>query len=135
MFVSARENTLRTTSTAQRTPTSNCRREGEEENEKNTYITPELPKVNFWEQRAKTAAQRQQSTSTNQQKPPTTTTSPSKQSNNPETISDIFEELKNPAVQETFELLEEFIKIATTIPTRFGRLRAIHQLCKNEINI
>ncbi|GFT98259.1 hypothetical protein TNCV_790381 [Trichonephila clavipes] len=29
--VSARENTLRTTSTAQRTPTSNCRREGEEE--------------------------------------------------------------------------------------------------------
>ncbi|GFU00906.1 nucleic-acid-binding protein from transposon X-element, partial [Trichonephila clavipes] len=50
---------------------------------KQAYITPEPPKVNFWEQRAKTAAQRQQSTSTNQQKPPTTTTSPSKQSNNP----------------------------------------------------
>ncbi|GFT59760.1 hypothetical protein TNCV_4783241 [Trichonephila clavipes] len=66
-------------------------------------------------------------------KTPTTTTSPSKQSNNPETISDIFEELKNPAVQETFELLEEFIKIATTIPTRFGRLRAIHQLCKTKL--
>ncbi|GFV08671.1 RNA-directed DNA polymerase from mobile element jockey [Trichonephila clavipes] len=98
---------------------------------KPAYITPEPPKVNFWEQRAKTAAQRQQSTSTNQQKqakPPTDSTSPSKQSNNPETISDIFDELKNPAVQETFELLEEFIRIATTIPTRFGRLRAINQL-------
>ncbi|GFU97662.1 putative RNA-directed DNA polymerase from transposon X-element [Trichonephila clavipes] len=45
--VSARENTLRTTSTAQRTPTSNCRREGEEEKrEKNTYITPERLKNN-----------------------------------------------------------------------------------------
>ncbi|GFU57848.1 hypothetical protein TNCV_1384311 [Trichonephila clavipes] len=53
---------------------------------KPAYITPEPPKVNFWEQRAKTAAQRQQSTSTNQQKqakPPTDSTSPSKQSNNP----------------------------------------------------
>ncbi|GFU88605.1 hypothetical protein TNCV_4442821 [Trichonephila clavipes] len=34
-------------------PTSDCRREGEEEKrEENTYITAEPPKVNFWEQRA-----------------------------------------------------------------------------------
>ncbi|GFW56158.1 probable RNA-directed DNA polymerase from transposon X-element [Trichonephila clavipes] len=98
---------------------------------KPAYITPEPPKVNFWEQRAKTAAQRQQSTSTNQQKQektPTASTSQPKQNNNPETISDIFDELKNPAVQETFDLLEEFIKIATTISTRYGRLRALNQL-------
>ncbi|GFX55663.1 nucleic-acid-binding protein from transposon X-element [Trichonephila clavipes] len=106
-------------------------KEKKRQQKKPAYITPEPPKVNFWEQRAKTAAQRQQSTSTNQQKQektPTASTSQPKQNNNPETISDIFDELKNPAVQETFELLEEFIKIATTIPTRYGRLRAIHQL-------
>ncbi|GFS80726.1 RNA-directed DNA polymerase from mobile element jockey [Trichonephila clavipes] len=98
---------------------------------KPAYITPEPPKVNFWEQRAKTATQRQQSTSTNQQKqekPPTASTSQPKQNNNPETISDIFDELKNPVVQETFELLEEFIRTATTIPTRYGRFRALNQL-------
>ncbi|GFW85350.1 nucleic-acid-binding protein from transposon X-element [Trichonephila clavipes] len=106
-------------------------KEKKKQQKKPAYITPEPPKVNFWEQRAKTAAQRQQSTSTNQQKqekPPTASTSQPKQNNNPESISDIFDELKNPVVQETFDLLEEFIRIATTIPTRFGRLRAINQL-------
>ncbi|GFV54433.1 nucleic-acid-binding protein from transposon X-element [Trichonephila clavipes] len=113
-------------------------KEKKKQQRKPACITPEPPKVNFWEQRAKTAAQRKQSTSTNQQKQektPTASTSQPKQNNNPETISDIFDELKNPAVQETFDLLEEFIKIATTIPTRYGRLRAINQLCKNELNI
>ncbi|GFX77465.1 probable RNA-directed DNA polymerase from transposon X-element [Trichonephila clavipes] len=128
-----RENTRPTTLTAQKTlDIESPRRRRRKDNKKNQHTShPNSPKVNFWEQRAKLAAQRQQSTSTNQQKQektPTASTSQPKQNNNPETISDIFDELKNPAVQETFELLEEFIKIATTIPTRYGRLRAIHQL-------
>ncbi|GFU15360.1 hypothetical protein TNCV_42111 [Trichonephila clavipes] len=43
--------------------------------------------------------------------PPTTSTSTPKQNNNQEFSTDIFDELRNPAVQETFELLEQFIKI------------------------
>ncbi|GFW50075.1 hypothetical protein TNCV_2316571 [Trichonephila clavipes] len=110
-------------------------KERKKNEKKNTYITPEPPKVNFWEQRAKTAAQRQQSTSTNQQKPPTTTTSHRNKAITRKPSLIYLKNSRTPAVQETFELLEEFIKIATTIPTRFGRLRAINQLCKNEINI
>ncbi|GFT99320.1 hypothetical protein TNCV_3162141 [Trichonephila clavipes] len=96
--VSARENTRPTTSTAQKNPRHRiAEKEKKKLQKKPVYITPEPPKVNFWEQREKTAAQRQQSTSTNQQKqekPPTASTSQPKQNNNPETISDIFDELK-----------------------------------------
>ncbi|GFT46442.1 hypothetical protein TNCV_440921 [Trichonephila clavipes] len=106
--ISVRESTLPTTSTALKIlGIGSLKRRRERRTKKTVYVTPEPPKVNFWEQRAKTFAQRQQSTSTNQQKPakpPTTSTHPSKQKNNPEINTDIFDELKNPAVQETFEL-------------------------------
>ncbi|GFT76726.1 RNA-directed DNA polymerase from mobile element jockey [Trichonephila clavipes] len=35
-----------------------------------------------------------------------------------ESAEDLFDQLNSPAVRETFDLLEEFIKIATTIPTK-----------------
>ncbi|GFS45816.1 nucleic-acid-binding protein from transposon X-element [Trichonephila inaurata madagascariensis] len=99
---------------------------------KKIHVVPEPPKVNFWEECAKTATQRQQPKPTI---PPTASTSSSKQSNSPDFTSDIFDELKNPAVQETFELLEQFIEIATTIPTKYGRLRAFSKLFKDELKI
>ncbi|GFW69680.1 nucleic-acid-binding protein from transposon X-element [Trichonephila clavipes] len=100
---------------------------------KKVIDTPPPPKVNFWEQRAKNAAARQQLNPSTSKKPsqassPTANTSV-------ESAEDIFEQLNSPAVQETFDLLEEFIRIATTIPTKFGRLRAIRQMLGNELNI
>ncbi|GFT46466.1 hypothetical protein TNCV_3219621 [Trichonephila clavipes] len=84
--ISVRESTLPTTSTALKIlGIGSLKRRRERRTKKTVYVTPEPPKVNFWEQRAKTFAQRQQSTSTNQQKPakpPTTSTHPSKQKNN-----------------------------------------------------
>ncbi|GFS33592.1 hypothetical protein TNIN_418381 [Trichonephila inaurata madagascariensis] len=105
---------------------------------KKIHVVPEPPKVNFWEERAKTATQRQQPTSTDQPKPkipPAASTSSSKQSNSPDFTPDIFNELKNPAVQETFELLEQFLEIATTIPTKYGRLTAFRNMFKDELKI
>ncbi|GFV63992.1 hypothetical protein TNCV_3580161 [Trichonephila clavipes] len=61
------------------------------------HVIPEPPKVNFWEKREKTAAQRQQSTPTDQPKPanpPAALTSSSKQNNSPDFTSDIFNEIK-----------------------------------------
>ncbi|GFY55896.1 hypothetical protein TNIN_358511 [Trichonephila inaurata madagascariensis] len=104
---------------------------------KNIHIVPEPLKVNFWEKRAKTAAQHQQSTPTGQPKlanPPAASTSSSNQNNSPDFTPDIFDEL-NPAVQETFKLLEQFIVIATTIPTKYSRLWAFSKLFKDELQI
>ncbi|GFS61315.1 hypothetical protein TNIN_427731 [Trichonephila inaurata madagascariensis] len=94
--------------------------------------TPAPPKINFWEQRAKNATARQQpnpntSKKSSQATPTTTNTST-------EPAIDIFEQLNSPAVRETFDLLEKFITIAHTIPTNYGRLRAIKQLLGDEIN-
>ncbi|GFX61636.1 nucleic-acid-binding protein from transposon X-element [Trichonephila clavipes] len=109
------------------------------ENNKNTakptktvIDTPPPPKVNFWEQRAKNAAARQQPNPNTSKKPSQASTSTANTS--VETAEDIFEQLNSPAVQETFDLLEEFITIAHTIPTKYGRLRAIRKLLGNEIN-
>ncbi|GFV83653.1 hypothetical protein TNCV_3612271 [Trichonephila clavipes] len=105
---------------------------------KNIHIVPEPPKVNFWEQLAKTAAQRQQPTPTGQPKPvnpPAASTSSLNQNNSPDFNPDIFDKLKNPAVQETFELLEQFIVIATTIPTKYGHLRVFSKLFEDELQI
>ncbi|GFV19330.1 putative RNA-directed DNA polymerase from transposon X-element [Trichonephila clavipes] len=52
-------------------------------------------------------------------KTPTTTTSPSKQSNNPKPSLIYLKNSRTPPFKRHSELLEEFIKIATTIPTRF----------------
>ncbi|GFQ68561.1 putative RNA-directed DNA polymerase from transposon X-element [Trichonephila clavata] len=58
---------------------------------------------------------------------------PPKPVNSQNSHTDLFDQLKNPAVQDTFDLLEQFIVIATTIPTKYGRLRAIRQLLGEEI--
>ncbi|GFQ71183.1 RNA-directed DNA polymerase from mobile element jockey [Trichonephila clavata] len=79
---------------------------------------PEPPKVNFWEQRTQTATQRQQPNSTSQPGPSTAPPPPSNPVNDQNSPSDLFEQLKNPAVQDTFDLLEQFITIATTIPSK-----------------
>ncbi|GFQ89628.1 nucleic-acid-binding protein from transposon X-element [Trichonephila clavata] len=89
---------------------------------------PEPPKVNFWEQRTQTATQRQQPNTTTQPGPSTAPPPPSNPVNNQNSHSDLFEQLKNPAVQDTFDLLEQFITIATTIPSKVGRLKAIRNL-------
>ncbi|GFQ93257.1 hypothetical protein TNCT_624271 [Trichonephila clavata] len=100
--------------------------------QKTARIGPEPPKINYWEQRAKNATPRQQP-SANIQPGPSTTPPPPKV-NSPEDPTDIFSQLKNPAVQETFDLLEQFISIATTIPSKVGRLRAIRNLLAGEIH-
>ncbi|GFY60462.1 uncharacterized protein TNIN_4071 [Trichonephila inaurata madagascariensis] len=84
--------------------------------------TPAPPKVNFWEQRAKNITQRQQTNPSTSKKSSQATSSTVY---NTESASDIFDQLNSPAVRETFDLLEEFIQITTTIPIRYGRLRAI----------
>ncbi|GFS87912.1 hypothetical protein TNCV_4068991 [Trichonephila clavipes] len=81
---------------------------------KTVIETPPPPKVNFWEQRAKNAAARQQTNPSTSKKTPQVSTPAANTS--VEEAEDIFEQLNSPAVQETFELLEEFIKIAHTIP-------------------
>ncbi|GFQ99720.1 hypothetical protein TNCT_159041 [Trichonephila clavata] len=100
--------------------------------QKSARIVPEPPKTNYWEQRAKNATPRQQP-SANIQPGPSTAPPPPKV-NNQEDPSDIFAQLKIPAVQETFDLLEQFISIATTIPSKVGRLRAIRNLLADEIH-
>ncbi|GFR23628.1 nucleic-acid-binding protein from transposon X-element [Trichonephila clavata] len=100
--------------------------------QKTARIGPEPPKINYWEQRAKNATPRQQP-SANIQPGPSTAPPPPKV-NSPEDPTDIFSQLKNPAVQETFDLLEQFISIATTIPSKVGRLRAIRNLLAGEIH-
>ncbi|GFR11233.1 nucleic-acid-binding protein from transposon X-element [Trichonephila clavata] len=100
--------------------------------QKTARIASEPPKTNYWEQRAKNTTPRQQP-SANIQPGPSTAPPPPKV-NSPEDPTDIFSQLKNPAVQETFELLEQFISIATTIPSKVGRLRAIRNLLAEEIN-
>ncbi|GFQ89841.1 nucleic-acid-binding protein from transposon X-element [Trichonephila clavata] len=100
--------------------------------QKTARFASEPPKTNYWEQRAKNATPRQQP-SANIQPGPSTAPPPPKV-NSPEDPTDIFSQLKNPAVQETFELLEQFISIATTIPSKVGRLRAIRNLLAEEIN-
>ncbi|GFU19924.1 nucleic-acid-binding protein from transposon X-element [Trichonephila clavipes] len=82
---------------------------------KTVIETPPPPKVNFWEQRAKNAAARQQPNPSTSKKIPQASTSTAHTS--VDTAEDIFEQLNSPAVQETFDLLEEFITIAHTIPT------------------
>ncbi|GFQ94590.1 nucleic-acid-binding protein from transposon X-element [Trichonephila clavata] len=100
-----------------------------------TLTNPEPPKENFWEQRTQTATQRQQPNSTSQPGPSTAPPPPpSNPVNSQNSPSDLFEQLKNPAVQDTFDLLEQFITIATTIPSKVGRLRAIRNLLADEIN-
>ncbi|GFQ91434.1 nucleic-acid-binding protein from transposon X-element [Trichonephila clavata] len=93
------------------------------------FNPPAPPKTNFWEGRRKTTTPQQQSN------PSTSKNSPQASSSTTEPGDDLFNQLKSPAVQETFQLLEEFIKIATTIPTKYGRLRAIQNLLSDEINI
>ncbi|GFX42374.1 nucleic-acid-binding protein from transposon X-element [Trichonephila clavipes] len=100
---------------------------------KTTFTTPPPPKVNFWEQRAKNSTPLQQP-NPNTSKKPSQATSPATPSSI-ESAEDLFDQLNSPAVRETFDLLEEFIKIATTIPTKYGRLRAIRQMLGNELNI
>ncbi|GFY67896.1 hypothetical protein TNIN_203431 [Trichonephila inaurata madagascariensis] len=111
--------------------------EKEKKKQKSIHVVPEPPKMNFWEQQEKTAAQSQQSTTSAQPKPTNPSpASPSSHSNNrPDCSPDIFNQLRNPAVQETFDLLEKFVEIATTIPTKYGRLRAISKLLEDEITI
>ncbi|GFR20457.1 nucleic-acid-binding protein from transposon X-element [Trichonephila clavata] len=92
------------------------------------FNTPAPPKANFWEARRKTTTPQQQPN------PSTSKNSPQASSSTTEPDDDLFNQLKSPAVQETFKLLEEFIKIATTIPTKYGRLRAIQNLLRDEIN-
>ncbi|GFV38757.1 RNA-directed DNA polymerase from mobile element jockey [Trichonephila clavipes] len=100
---------------------------------KTTFTTPPPPKVNFWEQRAKNSTPPQQPNPSTSKKPSQATSSSAPSS--VESAEDLFDQLNSPAVRETFDLLEEFIRIATTIPTKFGRLRAIRQMLGNEINI
>ncbi|GFR22455.1 hypothetical protein TNCT_220631 [Trichonephila clavata] len=95
---------------------------------------PEPPKENFWEKRTQTATQNQLPISTSQPGPSTTPTPPSNPVNSQNFPTDLFEKLKSPAVQDTFDLLEKFITIATTIPTKVGRIRAIRDLLADEIN-
>ncbi|GFQ70011.1 nucleic-acid-binding protein from transposon X-element [Trichonephila clavata] len=95
---------------------------------------PEPTKVNFWEQRTQSATQSQQPISTSQPGPSTAPPPSSKPVTSQNSPSDLFEQLKNRAVQDTFELLEQFITIATTIPSKVGRLRAIRNLLADEIN-
>ncbi|GFW49126.1 RNA-directed DNA polymerase from mobile element jockey [Trichonephila clavipes] len=83
---------------------------------KTTFTTPPPPKVNFWEQRAKNSTPLQQPNPSTSKKP-SQATSPAAPST-VESAEDLFEQLNSPAVRETFDLLEEFIKIATTIPTK-----------------
>ncbi|GFU10713.1 RNA-directed DNA polymerase from mobile element jockey [Trichonephila clavipes] len=83
---------------------------------KTTFTTPAPPKVNFWEQRAKNATPLQQPNPITSKKPSQAT--PSAAPSSVESAEDIFDQLNSPAVKETFDLLEEFIKIATTIPTK-----------------
>ncbi|GFY73873.1 hypothetical protein TNIN_410781 [Trichonephila inaurata madagascariensis] len=94
--------------------------------------TPAPPKVNFWEQRAENATARQQPNPNTSKKSSQAT--PTTANTSTEPAIDIFEQLNSPAVRETFDILEEFITIAHTIPTKYGRLRAIKQLLGNEIN-
>ncbi|GFR32502.1 hypothetical protein TNCT_237721 [Trichonephila clavata] len=96
---------------------------------------PPWPFLNFWEQRAQTPSQRQEPTATTQPGPSTAPPPPSKPVNSQDSHTDLFDQLKNPAVQDTFDLLEQFIVIATTIPTKYGRLMAIRQLLGEEIQI
>ncbi|GFR21744.1 nucleic-acid-binding protein from transposon X-element [Trichonephila clavata] len=100
-------------------------------------INPEPPKENIWEQRSQIATQSPAS-----QPGPSTSTSqpgPSAAPNNSNPVnsqnfpSDLFEKLNSPAVQDTFDLLEKFITIATTIPTKVGRIRAIRELIADEV--
>ncbi|GFQ73600.1 putative RNA-directed DNA polymerase from transposon X-element [Trichonephila clavata] len=79
---------------------------------------PEPPMTNYWEQRAKNATPRQQSFANTQPGPSTVPPPPIHKNNSQEDPTDIFAQLKNPAVQETFDLLEQFITIATTIPSK-----------------
>ncbi|GFR21876.1 nucleic-acid-binding protein from transposon X-element [Trichonephila clavata] len=95
---------------------------------------PEPPKTNYWEQRAKNATPRQQPPANTQPGPSTVPPPPIHKNNSQEDPTDIFAQLKNPAVQETFDLLEQFITIATTIPSKVGRLRAIRNLLADEIH-
>ncbi|GFT50080.1 nucleic-acid-binding protein from transposon X-element [Trichonephila clavipes] len=74
---------------------------------KKVIDTPPPPKVNFWEQRAKNAAARQQPNPSTSKKPSQASSSTANTS--VESAEDIFEQLNSPAVQETFDLLEEFI--------------------------
>ncbi|GFW65654.1 nucleic-acid-binding protein from transposon X-element [Trichonephila clavipes] len=78
--------------------------------------TPTPPKVNFWEQRAKNATPLQQPNPSTSKKPSQATSSSAPTS--VESAEDIFDQLNSPAMRETFDLLEEFIIIATTIPTK-----------------
>ncbi|GFV20632.1 RNA-directed DNA polymerase from mobile element jockey [Trichonephila clavipes] len=89
--------------------------EKEETTNKKATNTPAPPKVNFWEQRAKNATPLQQPNPSTSKKPSQAT--PSSAPTSVESAEDIFDQLNSPAVRETFDLLEEFIKIATTIPT------------------
>ncbi|GFQ95470.1 nucleic-acid-binding protein from transposon X-element [Trichonephila clavata] len=93
---------------------------------------PEPPKENIWEQRSQTATQSQQPNATSQPGPSTApnNSNPVNSQNFP---SDLLEKLKSPAVQDTFNLLEKFITIATTIPTKVGRIRAIRELIVDEV--
>ncbi|GFQ95210.1 nucleic-acid-binding protein from transposon X-element [Trichonephila clavata] len=93
------------------------------------HIMTTPPKTNFWEGRRKITTPQQQPNSNSSKK------SPQASSSTTEPNEDFLNQLKSPAVQETFELLEEFIKIATTIPTKYGRLMAIQKLLKDEITI
>ncbi|GFQ66885.1 hypothetical protein TNCT_308211 [Trichonephila clavata] len=93
------------------------------------FDPPAPPKTNFWEGRRKTTTPQQQPNSNSAKK------SPQASSSTTEPNEDFLNQLKSPAVQETFELLEEFIRIATTIPTKYGRLLAIQKLLKDEITI
>ncbi|GFQ91328.1 hypothetical protein TNCT_489451 [Trichonephila clavata] len=110
-------------------------------------INPEPPKENIWEQRSQTAAQSPASqpgpsTSTSQSGPSITTSQPgpsaapnkSNPVNSQNFPSDLLEKLNSPAVQDTFDLLEKFITIATTIPTKVGRIRAIRELIADEVS-
>ncbi|GFU32438.1 hypothetical protein TNCV_338051 [Trichonephila clavipes] len=94
--------------------------------------SPAPPKIYFWEQRVKNATQRQQ-TNPNSSKKSSQATSLT--DHNIGSANDIFDQLNTPAVRETFDFLEEFIQIATTILTKYGRLRAVKNLLRDEINI
>ncbi|GFW44823.1 putative RNA-directed DNA polymerase from transposon X-element [Trichonephila clavipes] len=67
-------------------------------------------------QRSKNATPLQQLNPSTSKKPSQATPSPAPTS--VESAEYIFDQLNSPAVRETFDLLEEFIKIATTIPTK-----------------
>ncbi|GFQ78366.1 hypothetical protein TNCT_311 [Trichonephila clavata] len=106
-----------------------------QQQQRSVHVVPEPPKVNFWEQRANTVAQSQQPTASTRPRPSTAPSPPSKPVNSQDSPTDLFDQLRNPAVQDTFDLLKRFIEIATTIPTKYRHLRTIRQLLGEEIQI